>query len=180
MSFSLTSYPVMAMRCMESFTAFRIPRMEDRASCRSSQPAHPLLYFNISCTTRGESGADYPSLHTYSEFTISTSDLEQQLVLGDSLHRLKEVGVQTQFMLQLFLALLNANTNVKLYTESILLLEAHNRGNKSDLEEGTVRALSPQALRARFVLTVGFIDLQVLHLKKKQGFLLYSWHNSVF
>lgn len=47
----LTSYPVMAMRCIESLTAFRIPRMEERASCRSSQPSQPLLYFNNSCKT---------------------------------------------------------------------------------------------------------------------------------
>lgn len=37
-----------------------------------------------------------------------------------------------------------------------------------NLEEGTVGALSPQALRARFILAVGFIDLQVLHLQRKQ------------
>lgn len=34
------------------------------------------------------------------------------------------------------------------------------------LEEGTVRALSPQALGARFVLAVSLIDLQVLHLHR--------------
>lgn len=34
-----------------------------------------------------------------------------------------------------------------------------------DLEEGTVGALSPQALRARFVLAVRLVDLQVLHLR---------------
>lgn len=44
----LTSYPVIAMRCMESLTAFRIPRMEDSASCRSSEPSQPLLYFSNS------------------------------------------------------------------------------------------------------------------------------------
>lgn len=45
------------------------------------------------------------------------------------------------------------------------------------LEEGTVRALSPQALGARLVLAVGLVDLQVLHLQrqrkkktKKKGF----------
>lgn len=37
-----------------------------------------------------------------------------------------------------------------------------------DLEEGTVGALSPQALGARFVLAVRLVDLQVLHLRRKQ------------
>lgn len=37
---------------------------------------------------------------------------------------------------------------------------------RGDLEEGTVRALSPQALGARFVLAVTLIDLQVLHLHR--------------
>lgn len=35
------------------------------------------------------------------------------------------------------------------------------------LEEGTVRTLPPQALRARLVLTVGLVDLQVLHLPRQ-------------
>lgn len=48
----LTSYPVIAMRCIESLTAFKIPKMEVRASCRSSQPSQPLLYFNNSCNTK--------------------------------------------------------------------------------------------------------------------------------
>lgn len=37
---------------------------------------------------------------------------------------------------------------------------------KGNLEEGTVGALSPQALRARFILAVSLIDLQVLHLHR--------------
>ncbi len=44
----LTSYPVMAIRCMESFTAFRMPRIDESASCRSSLPSQPLLYFSSS------------------------------------------------------------------------------------------------------------------------------------
>lgn len=48
----LTSYPVMAMRCMESLTALRMPKMEVRASCRSAAPSQPLLYFSISCHTK--------------------------------------------------------------------------------------------------------------------------------
>lgn len=38
----------MAIRCMESFTALRMPRMELRASCKSSAPSQLLLYFSIS------------------------------------------------------------------------------------------------------------------------------------
>lgn len=38
----------MAMRCMESFTALRMPRMELSASWRSSAPSQLLLYFSIS------------------------------------------------------------------------------------------------------------------------------------
>lgn len=38
----------MAIRCMESFTALRMPRMELRASCRSSAPSQLLLYLSIS------------------------------------------------------------------------------------------------------------------------------------
>lgn len=45
-----TSYPVMAMRCMESLTALRMPKMEVSASCRSSAPSQLLLYFSISCS----------------------------------------------------------------------------------------------------------------------------------
>lgn len=41
-----------------------------------------------------------------------------------------------------------------------------NLEQRGDLEEGTVRALSPQALGARFVLAVTLIDLQVLHLHR--------------
>lgn len=41
-----------------------------------------------------------------------------------------------------------------------------NLEERGDLEEGTVRALSPQALGARFVLAVSLIDLQVLHLHR--------------
>ncbi len=44
----LTSYPVMAIRCMESFTAFRMPRIDESASCRSSSPSQPLLFFSSS------------------------------------------------------------------------------------------------------------------------------------
>lgn len=40
------------------------------------------------------------------------------------------------------------------------------KGERGDLEEGTVGALSPQALRARFVLAVSLVDLQVLHLQR--------------
>lgn len=47
--YCLTSYPVMAMRCMESLTALRMPKMEDSASCRSSVPSQPLLYLSSSC-----------------------------------------------------------------------------------------------------------------------------------
>ncbi len=46
----LTSYPVMAMRCMESLTALRMPKMEVSASCRSSAPSQVLLYLSISCS----------------------------------------------------------------------------------------------------------------------------------
>ncbi len=37
---------------------------------------------------------------------MNAAHLKQQLVLGDSLDRFKEVGVQTKFMFQLLLALL--------------------------------------------------------------------------
>lgn len=47
---ALTSYPVMAMRCMESLTALRMPKMEVSASCRSSAPSQLLLYLSISCS----------------------------------------------------------------------------------------------------------------------------------
>lgn len=40
---------------------------------------------------------------------------------------------------------------------------------EGNLEEGTVRALSPQALRTRFVLAVRLVDLQVLHLQQEGG-----------
>lgn len=44
------------------------------------------------------------------------------------------------------------------------------RGSREgNLEEGTVRALSPQALRTRFVLAVRLVDLQVLHLQQEGG-----------
>ncbi len=47
-NYILTSYPVMAIRCMESFTAFRMPRIDESASCRSSSPSQPLLFFSSS------------------------------------------------------------------------------------------------------------------------------------
>lgn len=37
----------------------------------------------------------------------------------------------------------------------------------ADLKEGTVGALPPQTLRARFILAVSLVDLQVLHLRRK-------------
>lgn len=104
-----TSYPVMAIRCMESLTAFRMPKMEVRASWRSSQPSQPLLYFNNSCKRkRGKHGqssllctwTSRPSCH------VNAAHLQQQLVLGDSLDGFKEVGVQSKFMIQLLLTLL--------------------------------------------------------------------------
>lgn len=42
-------------------------------------------------------------------------------------------------------------------TTVLLKLEA--KGERGNLEEGTVGALSPQALRARFVLAVSLVDL---------------------
>lgn len=40
------------MRCMESLTALRMPKMEVSASCRSSAPSQPLLYLSISCSQK--------------------------------------------------------------------------------------------------------------------------------
>lgn len=39
---------------------------------------------------------------------VASSDLEQQLVFGESLDWFQQVGVQAQFVLQLFLTLLHS------------------------------------------------------------------------
>lgn len=44
------------MRCMESLTALRIPKIDAKASCRSSAPSQPLLYFSISCSQKHPNG----------------------------------------------------------------------------------------------------------------------------
>lgn len=90
---------------MESLTAFKMPRMEESASCRSSAPSQPLLYFSISCgQTRQRHEPSGESAVTDTQ--RPTPNLEKQLVFGDPLNGLQQVGIQAQFVLQLFLTFL--------------------------------------------------------------------------
>lgn len=69
-----TSYPVMAMRCIESLTALRMPRMDESASCRSSEPSQPLLYFNNSYT------------HTHTQTSMNTHSRLSKVAFSWTLH----------------------------------------------------------------------------------------------
>lgn len=95
--------------------------------------------------------------------------LEQQLVLGYPLHRFQQVGVEAQLVIQLLLALLQTPNTWS--CKAMALPKATGKeiqegeGLGTNLEEGTVRALSPQALGAWLVLTVLLIDLELLHLQ---------------
>lgn len=95
--------------------------------------------------------------------------LEQQLVLGYPLHRFQQVGVEAQLVIQLLLALLQPPNTWS--CKAMALPKATGKekqegeGLGTNLEEGTVGALSPQALGAWLVLTVLLIDLELLHLQ---------------
>ena len=102
----LTSNPVMAMRCMESLTPLRMPKMEVRASCRSTAPSQVLLYFSISWgqTLSKHVGVRHESNERVGRRRVRY--LQKQLVLCNPLNRLQQIGIEAQFVLQLFLTLL--------------------------------------------------------------------------
>lgn len=95
----------------------------------------------------------------------SLSHLEEQLVFGDPLDWLQQVGVQAQLVVQFLLAFLQPpHLGLDSFQES--LLESTSKGQRPEtyLEERTVGALPPQALGAGLVLTVLLVDLELLHL----------------
>ena len=72
-------------------------------------------------------------------------------------------------MFQLLLALLvHTTTSHKDAKHSLCLVRRVTKEKREgNLEKGTVGALSPQALRAGFVLAVRLVDPQVFHLQRK-------------
>lgn len=158
------------MRCMESLTAFKIPRMEESASCRSSHPSHPLLYFNSSCEQK---------------VGIQRDRNKPAWVQGEKQHGSPSAGAGTWLFSgrvsggrspsQVYVPASSGTPGSQKHPPTRMLrsssfLEATWEGRESGaegyLEEGTVGALSPQALRAGFILAVRLVDLQVLHLQR--------------
>lgn len=70
-------------------------------------------------------------------------------------------------------------------THKLIHCSGHNAGvergkEESDLEEGGVGELPPQSLRARLVLTVALVHLEVLFLRRHQGKIktVNNWHKN--